>query len=167
MTLSTRDKLQSDQHTFAHWAILFYATSFPIEVKLPLKQLYFIEKLLLNFSTISIHAFALYIDRIPRTEKFLRNLENTKAISRKLFKTLAFCYGGGAGEGQSFAPLKYKNNIKNNRNNSLLFKNNSLLSFAPLIFSSRKPGHGLVNKIIGLDRFSMPLERTFSKREIF
>ena len=133
MTLSTRDKLQSDQHTFAHWAILFYATSFPIEVKLPLKQLYFIEKLLLNFSTISIHAFALYIDRIPRTEKFLRNLENTKAISRKLFKTLAFCYGGGR-RAVFCPPLKYKNNIKNNRNNSLLFKNNSLLSFAPLNF---------------------------------
>ena len=37
----------------------------------------------------------------------------------------------GAEEGaplKVFAPLKFKNNRKNNRNNSLLFKNNGLLS---------------------------------------
>ena len=85
-------------------------------------------------------------------------IQNQQSKAMLLFKTytlefefdrhlehmvLAFCYRGAEGRPPktTFAPLKvFKNNRKNNGNNSLLFKNNGVLSFVPLKFYSRKPG---------------------------
>ena len=54
-------------------------------------------------------------------------LEATRFVQKRCTAT-----GGRAPPKTAFAPLKFsKNNRKNNRNNSPVFKNNGLLSFAP------------------------------------